>query len=401
MKEFKEIWNSIKASNVLTEEDTSVFYYSLPKLKKQLDNLSNCFGNKNRILHTVAIKTNPHPAILKFIAKLNYGLEAASYEEVLLARQAGVPAEKISYNSPVKTRREIDLCIKEHPGIFINVNSFEELKRIPKDADVQIGLRVNPCVDLQTNDLYNVSKKKSKFGIPITDELEILQAIAQSNISVLHLHVGSQLENSGEMVRALRLVYNLAEKANIQNPDKRKITTINIGGGLASGHYMEENYKNMSNYVEAIYKAIPDLIQKYKLITEFGQWTHRLNGICFSKIEYVKHFKDEAGIAYIHLGGDMFLREIYTDINDFTFEVVQKKNSQKKHFYDIAGPLCYNGDYIARKIELPQLQEGDIFVIQNTGANTFGLWSSHCSRTIPKFITEENNKINILSERYL
>src|SRR5699024_3048688 len=141
---YKDIWYKFTQSEHLSEVDTSVVYYSLTKLGQQLEFLRQTF--EQNVLHTVAIKTNPHPAVLKYIADWEHGLEAASFEEVRMAARAGVSPDKIIFNSPVKTKREIDRCINNYPGIFINANSFDELQRIPKDADAQIGLRINPCV---------------------------------------------------------------------------------------------------------------------------------------------------------------------------------------------------------------------------------------------------------------
>jgi diaminopimelate decarboxylase len=92
-------------------------------------------------------------------------------------------------------------------------------------------------------------------------------------------------------------------------------------------------------------------------------------------------------------------------MNDFAFSVIRQRSTpddNKIISYDIAGPLCYNGDYVVKNLKLPAIQEGDIFVIRNSGANTFGLWSRHCSRSIPKFVTydEKNSKIVVLSDRF-
>ena len=49
----------------------------------------------------------------------------------------------------------------------------------------------------------------------------------------------------------------------------------------------------------------------------------------------------------------------------------------------IAGPLCFAGDIIARSICLPRPIEGDHLVVHDAGANTFALFSRHCSRQAP------------------
>ena len=50
---------------------------------------------------------------------------------------------------------------------------------------------------------------------------------------------------------------------------------------------------------------------------------------------------------------------------------------------DIAGPLCFGGDFIGRGVELPALEPGDILGIRDVGAYTLSMWSRHCSRGQP------------------
>ena len=72
---------------LLSEDDTSVMLVHLPRLKERLTHLSACFSNN--VQHSIAVKTNPHPAVLEQLVELGYGLEAASLEEVRLAQEAG------------------------------------------------------------------------------------------------------------------------------------------------------------------------------------------------------------------------------------------------------------------------------------------------------------------------
>ena len=41
---------------------------------------------------------------------------------------------------------------------------------------------------------------------------------------------------------------------------------------------------------------------------------------------------------------------------------------------DVAGPLCFQGDYQARDVELPRPTDGDILAIHETGAYTMSMY---------------------------
>ena len=86
----------------------------------------------------------------------------------------------------------------------------------------------------------------------------------------------------------------------------------------------------------------------------------------------------------------LFLRDIYTG-NDRGMEYVPisvpggaDMDTRPHTLTDLAGPLCFAGDYLQQQIQFPTLEEGDEVLLLNTGSNAYGLWSRHCSRTIPK-----------------
>ncbi|HAB34976.1 MAG TPA: hypothetical protein DCE58_00090, partial [Cryomorphaceae bacterium] len=113
--------NTWLASGQKTEEDTAVLFHSWNAQKRYLDHLAQAFDQPHA-LHAVAIKTQPHPAILKKVVEWGFGLEAASMEEVQLALQVGCSPERIVFDSPVKTRAEIAYCQAHLPGLRFNGN---------------------------------------------------------------------------------------------------------------------------------------------------------------------------------------------------------------------------------------------------------------------------------------
>ena len=388
---------------IISDTDSALIFQSWDDLQFNLEQLKNAFNHPN-VIHAIAIKTNPHPEVLAKIISWGFGLEAASFEELELAIKAGAPMNKIIFDSPVKRVDEIKTCHKQLNGIRLNANSLEELKRIPKKPNFILGLRINPSLKISSPELYNVSKNESKFGVPISEKKALLHAILTYPIVQLHIHAGSQMKDMNNAVSAVRQVLDLAIEANKmleKKGIKRRITSLDIGGGLAAEKYGES--KKMIEYAKLLELKCPELL-KFELITEFGQWCHTHSGFIFSEVEYAIQ-RDDTRIAFIHLGADYFMRDAYTTPRDFQLLVLNKKGNPKpktkvcKH--DIAGPLCFAGDYVLKGALLPKIEEHDWLGIIGTGANTLGLWSRHCSRKIPKIIgfSREKNEMHILSER--
>ena len=153
---------------------------------------------------------------------------------------------------------------------------------------------------------------------------------------------------------------------------------LDIGGGLPSESMQDETkMKAYGSVVTEVFKEC-----SFTLVTEFGQWVHAEAGFALSRIEY----KLEPNRLFIHLGADFFMRDAYTKPRSFPLSVWNNSGEEyrgEKEAFDLAGPLCFAGDYLAHGALIDVcVQEGDYLVIDHTGANTYGLWSRHCSRSV-------------------
>jgi diaminopimelate decarboxylase len=139
------------------------------------------------------------------------------------------------------------------------------------------------------------------------------------------------------------------------------------------------------------------------LITEFGQWCYFYTGYAFSQVEYVVKRGDK-DVVFIHVGADYLMRDAYSKPRGISFKTFTYQGEEKSseiNTYDVAGPLCFAGDYLCKNQVLNSPNEGDWLALLNTGSNSFGLWSRHCSRAIPKVfgVDFEKKEIRLLSDR--
>jgi len=269
-------------------EDTAILITDVRVLVQRLDILTQEFPEGTR--HAVAIKTNPHKQVLKTILEHEFDLEAASIEEVELALSAGASPEQIVFDSPVKTRAEIEFCT-DHAGMQVNANMLSELERYPVSLKCQLGLRINPGIDTGAPEMYAVSTDESKFGVPLAAETGILDACLKHPITALHMHSGSQMSDLTIQLAAIDRLYKLAEIIDAHraaHDNNCRINTINIGGGLPAEREPEQPM--MRSYAAQIKKLVAQYPTR-QLRTEFGQWTHRAAGyantgsrICFRRL---------------------------------------------------------------------------------------------------------------------
>ena len=121
-------------------------------------------------------------------------------------------------------------------------------------------------------------------------------------------------------------------------------------------------------------------------MTEFGRLVNAKAGWAASRVEYTK----QAGgrrIAVIHLGADFLVRPAYVpEVWRHRVTVHGSAGMPKAGpvvSQDIAGPLCFSGDLVARQRDLPLTEPGDWVVIHDAGAYTLSMWSRYNSRQAP------------------
>ncbi len=258
-----------------------------------------------------------------------------------------------------------------------------------------------------------------KFGIPLTTKKEeLIRAFLDNDfLTGMHLHVGSQGCSLDMLVEGTGRLYDLMLEINRLTMERKgfsQITTFDIGGGLAVSYFRDKKPLPMEDYVEALKKRAPLLFSRnaepgtrnaerktqnagpgIRLITEFGRWTYTNSGWTVSRVEYVKQ-DPLINTAMLHVGADLFLRECLNQ-KDWSHEYTvldsdgNIKTGRAANPWNLAGPLCFAGDILAKNVSLPVIQEGDFVVIHDTGGYTFSMWSRFNSRLTPRIIGYYND----------
>ena len=403
---------AIAERGMIREEDTAVIFYDLSWLQGRIGELVSLFPAET--LHAIAVKANPLVKVLKEIQKSGLGLEAASLPELCLAQKTGVAPDRIVYDSPAKSRKELEYALQA--GVHINADSLAELARIDEllksmPLTGTIGVRINPQVGSGSISMLSVAGEYSKFGVPIKQQREALLSsfLRFDWLKGVHLHVGSQGCELELIMRGIETVYNFALEANrlLEREGKeRRITIFDIGGGMPVAYRPDAKIPAMEEYAALLKSRLPGLFDgSFRVITEFGRWLHAHSGWTASRVEYVKR-DDKVNTVMIHVGADLLLRRCYRP-EEWHHEIAvadrsgRLKRGRERKPFTIAGPLCFAGDIIAREVTLPPVEEGDYILIQDPGAYTLSMWSLYNSRQIPRVLGyyDEGERFELLRER--
>jgi diaminopimelate decarboxylase len=381
--------------------------YDLDCWDANLQHCKHAFGET--FLHTMAIKSN---SLSKMIVRAHeqhgFGIECASIGEVLHALEhCKVPASHVVFDSPCKTKKEIMFGMEN--GISMNFDNIQEGTEavrlwnlvndgIVKHPNQKLGFRINPLVGAGTIAELSVSTASSKFGTPLTDTNGNKQALldmykANPFLNCVHVHVGSGGMGMKILTDGIRICVQFAKEIN-EFCGRKQIAVLDVGGGLPANYWSDEyaadNVPTFSEYAAHLRKEIPELFSgEFFVVTEFGQSLNAKAGMLVSKIQTIKPgLGGHPNTAVIHFGADCCVRQVYGNGHERRVECYPANASRRdpgtKEKYNIAGPLCFQGDFVKKEIEMrSDLQAGDFIILKDAGANTLSMFSRHCSRMCP------------------
>ena len=220
-------------------------------------NLNNYKGSFNAVF---PLKVNQFPHVVEAIAtqgaKFNYGLEAGSKAELILAMSKTPDDAHITVNG-FKDEEMITLgfiAAQSGHNITITIEGLGELKTIIDVAQKSnlklpnIGIRVR--LHSAGSGIWAKSGgMDAKFGLTSTEIIEAITMMQESKIinhlTMIHFHIGSQMSDIAPLKRALREAGNIY--AELKNMGADALTSINIGGGLAV-EYDQYTHSKSRNY---------------------------------------------------------------------------------------------------------------------------------------------------------
>ncbi len=354
-----------------------VYAYDLEILKERASLLQKALPG---VQVYYAMKANFHPQVLRGLHKMGIGVDVVSGGEIHTAMEAGFKAGEMIYSGVGKTVKEVrqalELGIRQ-----LNVESISELRRIAQIAremrkKARVVFRLNPDVSIETHPYIATGLHNNKFGMALTDwpQLkEILQANADFvDFRGMSLHLGSQMHNLSGFRDALQLLRPVYEELQKEFPS---VDTFDIGGGL--GIYYEEQEleaeeKLLNEYAAIVFDVLKGL--KAKIQTEPGRWLVAHAGVLLTQVQYLKQTPVK-NFMIVDTGMHHLMRPTLYGAHHRVWTLKEGQGVAKK--YDVVGPICESGDFLAIDRTLPEIQEGDFVVIADVGAYGFVMRSDY------------------------
>ena len=369
------------------EQGTPCYIYSHATLTRHFQAFDQAFAAVPHLI-AFAMKANSNLAILRLMASLGSGADIVSGGELFRTLQAGIPPSKIVFAGVGKSPEEIAYALDSDILLF-NVESPAELQAINdvargKGLRARVALRVNPDIDPQTHPYITTGLKKSKFGIGADRALEeFTTAASLPNVEVIgvHAHIGSQLTQVSPFVDSLKRVVGLIETLKSRGIP---IRYLNIGGGLGIT-YSDETPPLPQEYAEAIMPLLQ--ASQCEIIMEPGRVIAGNAGVMLTHVLYIKE-TGAKNFAIVDAAMNDLLRPSLYQAPHGLLPVRQVPNASEAVF-DVVGPVCESGDFLAQGRTLPAVKAGDLLAVMSAGAYGFTMASNYNSRPrVPEILVK-------------
>ena len=309
-----------------------------------------------------AVKTNPHPEVIKTLIKSGINqFDVASIEEIKAVKKFSQKA-KCSFMHTVKSRESISEAYFKYGVKTFALDTKDELIKIIESTsnanDLELFVRVSVSNEHAEIDL------SKKFGALNSEAAGLLRLAKQhSNKIGLSFHVGSQCMHPISYAKGITEIGNIIKKTKIIP------NYINVGGGFPT-IYPDLIPQSLDSYFDEIKKGLENLkIDNLpEIICEPGRAIVAESGSTIVRVNLRKKQK-----LYINDGTYGTLFDAGTPNIVFPSKMIKdcsnKIISKKLTAFDFYGPTCDSMDYMKGPFLLPNnIRENDYIELGQLGS---------------------------------
>ncbi|QSI78149.1 pyridoxal-dependent decarboxylase, exosortase A system-associated [Niveibacterium microcysteis] len=326
-----------------------------------------------------AMKANPMPALVSFMARLVDGLDVASGRELRVALDTGMDPSEISFAGPGKSLAELEQAVASN--VLLNIESAREARLLSDIGErtgwvARVAVRVNPDFELKSSGMKMGGGPK-QFGVDAESVPALLAEIGQLGLQFegFHLYAGSQNLRAESIVEAQRKSFELCVRLAESAPSEVK--SFNLGGGFGIPYFPGEGHLDLAPVADNLAQLQQEAAGKAPgahLVIELGRYLVGEAGVYVARVVERKLSRGHVylvtdGGMHHHLAASGNFGQVIR--KNYPVAIGNRMRAGETENVSVVGPLCTPLDLLADKMDLPPAQEGDLVVVFQSGAYGF------------------------------
>ncbi len=346
-----------------------------------------------------ACKANTNLAILRILEQEGSCIDAVSIGEVLTCLKAGFTPERIMYTGVNVSDNELKEIVDT--GCRINIDSESELERLSvilgeRRKGFPISFRITPGVSSGHGAKVMTGGKGAKFGIPYDRVMDTYARAKELGYDIkgIHAHTGSGGNTTDPFIEVVEVLIELTNR--LRDELDIHLEFIDFGGGLGVPYKPQEEECDVNDLGAEITDMILEETDVKKVCLEPGRYLVCDATILLSRVNDVKDAGPKKYVG-IDAGFNTLIRPSFYDSYHHV-ALANKFNKACIAKYEVVGPICETGDYIAHDRILPNPKEGDLLCVYNAGAYGFSMSSRYNSRPLCAEVLVNDGKAELIRE---
>jgi diaminopimelate decarboxylase len=377
---------------------TPLYIYSRAALRAAWESYRSAIDGR-QVLICYGMKANSNLAVLKEFARLGAGFDIVSGGELRRVLTVGADPAKIVFSGVGKQAWEMQAALEAGVKCF-NVESEAELHLL-SDVAVSIGkrapvsLRVNPDVDAGTHPYISTGLKENKFGIAIESALQAYRVAASLpglEVVGVDCHIGSQITEVSPYLDALDKLLNLIgalKEIGIA------IEHLDLGGGLGI-RYVDETPLSPKSLIDQVFARLQARgLGHLHLVMEPGRSLVGNAGVLLTTVQFLKH-AEARNFAIVDAAMNDLLRPTLYDAWHGLLPVRTRNGAAIQ--YDVVGPVCESGDWLAKQRSLV-VEQGDVLAVESAGAYGMVMASNYNTRPRAAEVMVDGAEYHVIRKR--
>jgi diaminopimelate decarboxylase len=369
---------------IVDQYGTPFHIYDEAGIRRTGSDLKRAFAGIRHFKEYFAVKALPNPRILEIMLDMGFGFDCSSIAELILARKAGGRGQELMFTSNNTDAAEFAAAAADG-GCILNLDDISLVAKVPEMPE-QVCFRYNPGPRRTGNSIIG-NPAEAKYGVAHHQLLEAYRSAQDRGAKRFGLHtmLASNELNFVYMVQTVQMLLDIVQW--VSGELKIRFEFINMGGGLGIPYRPETAPFDLTSMATATTEMLAGFRSRQgyepSLFMESGRFMTGPHGVLVVKAINRKE------IYRTYIGVDTCMSALMRPAMYGAYhhiEILGKPVSSgtATTAVDVVGSLCENNDKFAIQRALPPVEEGDLLIIQDTGAHGHAMGFNYNGKLRPQ-----------------
>ena len=398
-----EVQDGARLKNISEEYGTPLYTYFGKIICNNLDRIDTALrANFDKYQIYFAVKSNNNPNLLAFMHQYlpTLGADCSSPGELLVAERAEIPMKNCVYTGNYESMDDLQSAVNSCCEINLDdETSFIRLKNI--GIPEYISFRLNPGVGKGRFAEIVTGGREAKFGIPVENIASVYKSALADGVKTfgLQCHSGSAILDQNHFRENTKLILKTAR--HIEDTIDHRLLKISIGSGFGIPYADDEDPLNFNDVFGLVAEIFKESYGQHQndwpvLCIEPGRALVGDAAILLAQVTGIKNsYKTFIGLD---AGMETLMRPALYGAAHRIYKVGALMEEQNLTV-DITGRICENTDRLAVDIPFPDVAEGDLIAIMDTGAYGYSMAHNFNTRPRPAEVLIDKDKPHLIRSR--